>query len=58
MRQSQPPLLRLPTRPIVREHLWFREVPEPGGVLLVGFGEDGRFAFEVVESCQYGSRWT
>ena len=52
MRQPQPPLLRLATRPIVRERLGFRELPQPGGVLLVGLGEHGRLTLEVVEAGQ------
>lgn len=58
MRQPQLPFLRLPTRPIVRQHLGLGQLPEPRGVLLVGLGEDGRLAFEVVESGHDGPGWT
>lgn len=50
MRQSQLPFLRLATRSIVRQRLGFRQIPKPCGVLFVWLGEDGRFAFEVVET--------
>jgi len=58
VQQSQPPFLRLSTWSIFREYLGFREIPKPSGVLLVWFGENGWFTLEVVESGQYGARWT